>query len=154
VAAQEEEQEGVVAVGQLRSGGWFENGDGLLASTPGARDAALVDQAPRGDGHEPRTRVVRKTVLRPLQRRGEQGLLDGVLTRVEVPVSPNERSEDLRRVLAQKVLDAGVDPHISDGASMSSQLPVVTWRTSNGLWTNATHREAISMARSLASTIQ
>ena len=38
---------------------------------------------------------------------GEQRLLDGVLGGVEVAVPARERAEDLRRQLAQQVLDAG-----------------------------------------------
>ena len=37
-------------------------------------------------------------------RGGEQRLLHGVLARVELPVPPDERAEDLRRKLAQQVL--------------------------------------------------
>ena len=44
-------------------------------------------------------------VGRPLQRRGEQRLLHGVLAGVELPVPADQRAEDLRRELAQQVLD-------------------------------------------------
>jgi hypothetical protein len=39
----------------------------------------------------------------------EQRLLDGVLGRVEVAIPANERAKDLRRQLAQQVLDRGRD---------------------------------------------
>ena len=39
----------------------------------------------------------------------EEGLLDGVLGRVEVARSAGQRAKDLRRELAQQVLDIGWD---------------------------------------------
>jgi hypothetical protein len=41
--------------------------------------------------------------------RGEKRLLDGVLGGVEIAVPANERAKDLRRQLAQQVLDRGRD---------------------------------------------
>src|SRR5439155_26884529 len=45
---------------------------------------------------------------RPVQGRREQRLLNGVLGGGEVAVPANERAEDLRRQLAQQVLDVGL----------------------------------------------
>ena len=39
----------------------------------------------------------------------EQRLLDGVLGRIEVTRSAGQRADDLRRKLAQQVLDTGQD---------------------------------------------
>jgi hypothetical protein len=41
--------------------------------------------------------------------RREQRFLDGVLRSVEVAIPANERAKDLRRQLAQQVLDRGRD---------------------------------------------
>ena len=132
------------------AGGWcparrLQRGDGLLPAPPRALAAPLVDQPPLGDGQQPRARVVRHALVRPLQRRGEQRLLHRVLARVELPVPAYQHAEDLRRELAQQVLDPAVRRHTSGGASP-------TWRTSIGSWMNATTREAISSARASFST--
>ena len=42
-------------------------------------------------------------------RGGQEGFLDGVLGRIEVPGSAGQRAKDLRRELAQQVLDIGRD---------------------------------------------
>ena len=70
--------------------------------------APLVGEPPRRDGQQPAARVVRDAVGRPLNGRGEERLLDGVLGRVEGSVPADERTEDLRRKLAQQALDPGV----------------------------------------------
>ena len=53
-----------------------------------------------------RARVLGDSLLGPLERRREQRLLHGVLGQVEVAVAANERAEDLRRELAQQVLES------------------------------------------------
>ena len=64
---------------------------------------------------------------RPLDRRGEQRLLHGVLARVEAPVAADEHAEDLRRQRAQQVHVVVGRAHISaPAASMSG-------RTSSGV---------------------
>ena len=108
VAAQEEEREGVVPLGRLARAAHVERGGGLLAVPAGAFAPPSVDQPPVRHGREPRARALGDAVLAPLLRRGEQRLLHGILARVELPVPPHERAEDLRRELAQQVLDAGV----------------------------------------------
>jgi hypothetical protein len=40
---------------------------------------------------------------------GQQGLLDGVLGRVEIARTACERAEDLRRQFAQQVLEVGLN---------------------------------------------
>ena len=117
----------------------------LLSTPPRALAAPLVDQAAGRDGPQPRSRIVWHAFLRPLQRCGEECLLHRVLTRVELPVAPHERAEDLRRKLAQQVLDSGFRSQKSGGAS-------ITRRTSMGTLTKATMREAISTARASLST--
>jgi hypothetical protein len=59
--------------------------------------------------------------------RGKQRLLDGVLRSAEVAVPANERAEDLRRKLAQQVLDVGRNiqrspPAVCRYASISAAL--------------------------------
>ena len=63
------------------------------------RREATVSSHDRGSSGTP--------CLGPLLGRGEQRLLHGVLARVELPVAPDQRAEDLRRELAQQVLDRG-----------------------------------------------
>ncbi len=144
MAAQEEEGESVV-MRRDSLGRQLQGRRGFLPTTAGALAAPLIDQAPGSDGHQPRSRVVRRTCLRPLERGREQGLLHRVLAGVELPVAPHEDGEDLRRQLAQEVLDLGVRAQNSGGAS-------ITRRTSMGALMNATMREAISIARASFST--
>ena len=79
---------------------------------------------------------------RPLQRRGQQRLLAGVLAQVKLPVPPNQRAEDLRRQLPQQVLDARPSGQRSDLASCS------TGQNSTGSTSAHGISAAISSARS------
>jgi hypothetical protein len=85
------------------------------SARPGALAPPLVDQSTSGDRHEPGSRVVRHARLGPLLCRGQQRFLHGVFAGVELAVSPDERAEDLRRELAQQVLDAHLDRRHGDG---------------------------------------
>src|SRR5438128_6022755 len=49
-------------------------------------------------------RVIWHALLRPLLRRRDQRLLDGILGRVEMAVTPDDGAQGLRRQLAQQVL--------------------------------------------------
>ncbi len=71
----------------------------LRSRSVSRREATVISQA---------ARVVRDAVGRPLRGGREQRLLDRVLGRVEMPVAPHHRAEDLRRQRAQQVLDRGV----------------------------------------------
>ena len=86
---------------------------GRLAPVTGDVAAQLVREAARGDRHEPAARVVGNAVRGPLDRGGEERLLDRVLGGVERAEAPDQRTEDLRRELAQQALDVGV---ANDGA--------------------------------------
>src|ERR671924_1834911 len=127
MAAKEQEREGVVpagsglilwsrgglVVGVLRRGRVFAAAASILA-------AQLVGQAAGGDRQKPAPRVLGHAVRRPLDCRGEQRLLHRVLAGVEPAVPANQRAEDLRRELAEQVLDAGRGFHISVPASAIS----------------------------------
>src|SRR6266545_2617408 len=77
-------------------------------AAPARRLAAqLVGQPPRRDRDQPAARAVRDALAGPLRGRREQRFLDGVLAEVEMPVTPGERREHLRRELAQQVVDHG-----------------------------------------------
>ncbi len=69
--------------------------------------AQEVGQSPRGDRDQPRARTIRGTVLWPLQRGRDQGLLDRVFGCVEMAVTPDHGAQDLRRQMAQQVLQVG-----------------------------------------------
>jgi hypothetical protein len=132
-------------VGHVRLDRQFKSRGIFLSPSPGSLAAPLVDEATGGDCHEPRPWIVRHLLLWPLQRCGEQRFLHGVLAGVELSVAPHERAEDLRRELAQQALYSIFQPQKSGGAS-------ITRRTSIGTLTNATMREAISIARASLST--
>ena len=125
MAAQEQQQERVVLLGiadvvgrrdHERVGG---RADGRRVLTTATRPVAAqqVGQAAGRDADEPAARALRKPAFRPLHRCGQERFLDRVLARVEVPVAAHQRAEDLRRELAQQVLDAGTSTHISDPPS-------------------------------------
>jgi len=108
MTAEKQEREGVVLLGRRPGDAHVEHGLGLLPPPPGAFAPPAVDQAPGRDGDEPGSRVVGHALFGPLQRRGEERLLHRVLGRVELPVPAHQRAENLRRELAQQVLDAGI----------------------------------------------
>jgi hypothetical protein len=103
VAAQEEDQQGVVGVGR-GLGGRVERG-GRFAAAAGAVGAPVVDQRAGGDGDQPGPGAVRDAVCRPLLSGGEQCLLYGVLAGVELAVPAHEHAEDLRREFAQQAFE-------------------------------------------------
>src|SRR5918994_2326062 len=105
MAAEEQEREGVVTVGQLIGSRAPHRGGGFPPARARALAPPLVDETPGGDGDEPRPGIVGDTALGPLQPRCEQRLLDGVLARVELAIAAYQRPEDLRRELPQQVLD-------------------------------------------------
>ena len=113
VAAQEQQDQCVVGVGRrVGPGGQAVAGrdlpgSGLLPALPGLLRAQEVGQPTGGDGDQPAAWTGGDSVGRPLARGGEQRLLDGVLGEVEMPVSSCQRAEDLRREVAQQVLDPG-----------------------------------------------
>ena len=105
--------------------------------------AGLVDEPPRRDGHEPRLRVHRDALHRPLTGRREQRLLHGVLAGVERRrMPPGDHAEHPRRELAQQGLDAR---HISIPPGS------MTGRTSIGANRALGQPAAISTARSIES---
>ena len=116
------------------------------------REATVISQARGLSGHP---------VGRPLLRGGEQGLLDRVLGGVEVPVAPDERTEDLRRQAAEQVLGrighrwARYRGRSSADSTIGRTSATAVVRTCSGAG-HADSRAAISVARSkLAhSTIQ
>lgn len=145
MTAQEKEGERLVALGDWLWRRQLDCGEGFLPSPPGALASPLIDEPSGRDGHEPRARVVRHALVGPLRRCDQEGFLHSVLARVELSVTPHKRAKDLRRKLAQQVLDRGLFAQNSGGAS-------ITWRTSIGTLTKSTIREAISIARASFST--
>ena len=85
--------------------------DGGFAAAPGAVGTPFVYECPAGHGQQPGPRPVWRSRGRPLQRRGEQRLLYRVLAGVELAVPADQRGEDLRRALAQQVLDLVLTGH-------------------------------------------
>src|SRR4030095_10943702 len=113
----------------------------------------LVGWLFRGDPDHPAPRIVRYAIGRPLLCRGQQRLLDRVLTRVEPAVPADQRTEDLRRLLAQHVLDAAGNHRAQPTTPPTSPpTPSGSGRTSTVSPIAATTRPAISSARSWLST--
>jgi hypothetical protein len=146
--AEEDERERVVLVRrEFLAGGRRQGSGGFLAMPTRLIAAKRVGQAAGGDGDQPAPRVVRDSLVGPLECGGEQRLLHGVLAEVEVAVATDERAEDLRRQLTQQVLRAGSGrrAHISVPASF------MTGRTSTAQNRAAGSCVTISAARSMLS---
>jgi hypothetical protein len=107
VAGHEEHRERVVLVGDERRRRLLRRP--ALALPPGPLAPVSVDQPPFGRLEQPAVRLLGNSVSGPALGRGDQRLLDCVLRAVEVAEAAGERAEDLRRKLAQQVLDSGRD---------------------------------------------
>ena len=94
--------------------------------------AQVVGHAPRGDLDQPPARIFGNAFARPLQRRRQQRLLHRVLRGAEIAEAADHRAEHLRREFAQQVLGWCVQRH-----STSSGGPLITWRTSIGMFIGA-----------------
>jgi hypothetical protein len=149
MTAEEHDGERVVATngplagchrGRLARG--LEDRDRLLALTPRGFGAPVIDQPTGGDSEQPRTRILRDPLARPLRRRGQQRFLNGVLARLELAVTTDKRAEDQRRAATQQILGFAVDPHIS------SPEPCISARTSIPPTSVVGQRPATSSARS------
>jgi len=155
VAAHEQQHEAVIGVRSRRWGVRVEPEDRLLAAAPGLLGAQQVGEAAGGHGDEPRARVPRR-VVRPLPRGGQQRLLHGVLGGVEVPVAAHHRAEDLRRQLAQQVLDRRHQKPSSPEDSTIGRTSAYAVAAISGGPGHSPRRNAIAVARSKLShsTIQ
>jgi hypothetical protein len=69
--------------------------------------ANVVAHATESDLRQPRARILRQAIARPLRRLSERCLLHGVLRGREVAESPDNGAEHLRCQLAQERLDRG-----------------------------------------------
>src|SRR5512133_2052502 len=132
MAAHEQHEQRVVLVGDCSRRDLLQRGKALSVRAC-AFTAPLVDHPPLGGLKQPGPRLRGNTVLRPVQRGREQRLLDCVLCSIEVTVAANERAKDLRRQLAQQVLDTG--RHVQ-------RLPPTSWRYDS---ISATLRGALSI---------
>src|SRR5439155_13435760 len=119
VAAQKQERERVIRLGQLLRARCLEGSQRHLATPTGTLAAPFVHKTPGGDRQQPRPRIVGNASLGPLERRSQECLLHRILTGVEVAVSPREPAEDPRREVTQQALDIRVCPHNSGGWSMT-----------------------------------
>jgi hypothetical protein len=77
-----------------------------LAASAGRGAALLVDQPAGRRGDQPGAGVVGDAVARPGRVRGDEGLLGGILGGGEVAAPAGEDADDLRRQVAQQVVDA------------------------------------------------
>ena len=123
----------------------------LLAPAPGLLAAQVVEHPPVRDLDEPAARVVRQPVARPLLGGRDQRLLDGVLRGGEVVVAAQQRAEDLRREVAQQVLDRSV-MRPAGGADMTCRTSIGRFSCTPPGPGAAEIAAAISIARSRLST--
>ena len=110
--------------------------DDGLAPPPRDLAADVVGHPPRRDLDQPRARMLRHALLRPLHRGGEERLLDGVLGAGEVAEAADHRAEHLRRERAQQLLGSGVGRAAGVEVRLdhrSSGGLLITWRTSIGM---------------------
>jgi hypothetical protein len=107
VAAHEQHDQAVVLIGNL-SRGPLERRQ-FLALPAGPFAPPLVDQAEAGGPQQPTAWIRRDPVARPVLGGREERRLNRVLGRIEVAGSTRERTQDLRRQLAQQVLESGLN---------------------------------------------
>ena len=150
VAAHEQHGQRVVLVRDLPARRLLQGGD-RLPVLAGLLAPPLVDQPPLGRLDQPAARAGRDAVPRPVHRRREQRLLDGILGGVEVAVPAGEHAEDLRRELAQQGLDVGLARQRTPRAHSSRTWIGCSSATPPGPGT-AEYLAAISIARSSDST--
>jgi hypothetical protein len=107
VAAQEQQDERVVGFRDARLAGDRRRPDRRRELAVGACRVApvLVDEPTLGGPDEPRGGPFRDAVPWPMIGRGDERLLDRVLGRVEVACPSGDDAKDLRRKVAQQVLD-------------------------------------------------
>src|SRR5581483_4539059 len=157
MAAHEEEVQGVVLlVGGFIRGerdllvGRDQADDELLAHAPRGLRAHLVGDPARRDANDPPDGALRHALLRPLQRRREERLLNGVLAGGKIAITANDRDEHARCEFAQ---ERRIESHHVFGG------PAITWRTSIAMFIGlppgpgaADASAAIAYARSGEST--
>jgi hypothetical protein len=120
VAAQEQDREAVVLLGRDSRRGLVRDTLLTVAACPVA--APCVDQSAGSCRQQPAPGLVGDTVARPALGRDQESLLDGVLGCVEVGVPARERADDLRRELAQQVLDLGGDVQLAPAVRRKSSI--------------------------------
>ena len=116
--------------GRARAMGLIQRHDASFAVSSRRVLAAGVDEASRCHAQQPAAGLLRDAPCRPLASGLDQGLLHGVLTGGELPVSPDERSEDVwcltaPHVLAVRGSHASLSPpgHMTGRSSMVSPGP-------------------------------
>ena len=153
VAAHEHEDQRVVAPRRRVRAGHRPRGGDLLPAAAGILAAVGVGQAARGHPDQPAERIVRLAVTRPGARGCDECLLRRVLGIGKVAVPADERAEDLRRQLAQQVLDRVRRGHSSGSGALSTSRTSIRCLIGTPSWPGeAEARAAISMARCADST--
>jgi hypothetical protein len=98
--------------------------DKLLAQPSCRIGTDLIGETARGNGDQPRSRIVRRSLLRPLCGGGHQRFLHRVLAAAEVAVATKQHAQDLRRQIAQQVLSVAVQS--KDHRFQSGGGPLIT----------------------------
>ena len=98
-------------------------GDGVFAALASLVAPQEVDEPPSDDRDQPTTRIVGDAVAGPLVGGCDERLLHRILGRGEVPVTAHNRAKNLRRQMAQQVLDARTGRR-SDQNSMPSGVSI------------------------------
>ena len=159
VAAEQEQRQRVVDR-RHRCGRRLEVDGVRFAAAPRDIRSHLVDVPTRRDPHEPGARTVGDALGRPLAGGGDEGLLHGVLARLEVAVAPNEHRERRRGGVSQcsngggGARRAGRAGRAGPAGHRQTSAPEVissTGRTSMSPNSASGNRPAISMARASVS---
>ena len=143
MAAQQQQGERVVLRRGRRGGRRLEHCGGRFAATPGGLAAPRLGPPPGRHRDQPTGGVGRHPVGRPLPRRREQRLLDGVLALVETAEPPYEHAENPRGELPQQARD--VRRHMSTLRWSSTGRTSISTKSASGM------RAATWTARSMLS---
>src|SRR5579863_884103 len=98
--------------------------------------AHMVHHAAARHLNQPAPGIFRNTLLRPLGKSSDHGFLHRILSRGEILEAASNSAEHLRRKFTQQVLGIRVPflGHRSSRYSISGGGPLMTWRTSIGIF--------------------
>src|SRR5262249_55794932 len=110
------------------------DGDGLFPAPTRELASLIVGETPRGDVNEPASRVVGQALTRPLVGGCDERFLYRIFRSTEVPESPDDRAEHLRRKFSQQGLDPRIVRIVPDAHVNSLGGALIPSRTSIGMF--------------------
>jgi len=123
MTAHEDQRQGVILIRGRRETAELRRRFGFAAA-PGGLTPKVIHHASRGDLNQPAAGIVGHAFPRPLHGGSDQGLLNGVLSGGEVMETAHDRTEHLRREIAQQVLGNSIRHGSSGGRLMTGRTSI------------------------------